>query len=136
MVIVKKFNQEEINVEILGKQYQVRELSLAEKIKIIGGLGEFVKNLARNAFFKKNENGNIALSFVDEVNFADLNIDKILLGTIEILPEILKLSIPDFKDWDNLPESQSREILLKVLEVNDFKGFIANFFSLGKAIIR
>ena len=50
--------------------------------------------------------------------------------------ELLKLAVPDFNDWDNLPESESRALLLKVIELQDFKGFIINFFSLGTAIIR
>ena len=133
---MKEFIKDSIKVEILGKEYSVKELSLSQKIKITGSIGDFIKDIAKNAFFKKADDGIITFNFVDEINFADLNIDKIIISTIEVLPEILKLSIPDFKDWDNLPESQSREALTKVLEVNDFKGFITNFFSLGKTIIR
>ena len=71
-----------------------------------------------------------------EVSLADLNVDKIILNALDILPELLTLSIPDFKDWDNLPESKTREALGKVLEVNDFKGFVVNFISSAAKIIR
>lgn len=133
---MKGFIREYETVNIEGKDYNVRELSLAEKNKLIGSLGEFVKDIAKNAFFRKSDAGDISFNFIDEISLADLNIDKIILSAIDVLPELLKLSVPDFKDWDNLPESESRSILHKILEVNDFKGYIANFFSLATAIIR
>lgn len=133
---MKDFVREYPTVNIEGKDYNLRELSLSEKNKLIGGLGDFIKDLARNAFFKKSDDGGISFNFIDEISLAELNIDKIILGAIELLPELLKLAVPDFKDWDNLPESESRAVLIKAVEVQDFKGFIANFFSLGTAIIR
>lgn len=133
---MKSLTQEKINVEIFGANYEVRELTLSEKIKLIGPLGEILKKIAGNAFFRKTESGSIKFDWNDEVSLAELNIDQIILGTIGVLPELLKLSIPDFTDWELLPESQTREILPVVLKVNDFKGFIINFFSLGTTIIR
>lgn len=133
---MKEFVREYPTVNIEGKDYNLRELSLSEKNKLIGGLGDFIKDLARNAFFKKSDDGGISFNFTDEISLAELNIDKIILGAVNILPELLKLAVPDFKNWDNLPESESRAVLIKAVEVQDFKGFIANFFSLGTAIIR
>lgn len=133
---MKEFVREYPTVNIEGKDYNLRELSLSEKNKLIGGLGDFIKDLAKNAFFKKTDDSGISFNFIDEISLAELNIDKIILGAIDILPELLKLAVPDFKDWDNLPESESRAVLIKAIEVQDFKGFIANFFSLGTAIIR
>ena len=133
---MKEFVREYNTVNIEGRDYNMRELSLAEKINIIGGLGDFIKDIARNAFFRKNDDGGISFNFIDEISLAELNIDKIILSAVNILPELLKLSVPDFNDWDNLPESETRSILLKVVEAQDFKGFIANFFSLGTTIIR
>ena len=133
---MKEFVREYPTVNIEGKDYNLRELSLSEKNKLIGGLGDFIKDLAKNAFFKKNDDGGITFNFIDEISLAELNIDNIILGAIDILPELLKLAVPDFKDWDNLPESESRAVLIKAIEVQDFKGFIANFFSLGMAIFR
>lgn len=133
---MKEFVREYPTVNIEGKDYNLRELSLSEKNKLIGGLGDFIKDLARNVFFKKSDDGGISFNFTDEISLAELNIDKIILGAVNILPELLKLAVPDFKDWDNLPESESRAVLIKAVEVQDFKGFIANFFSLGTAIIR
>lgn len=129
------FVREYPTVNIEGNEYSLRELSLAEKNKLLGGLGEFVRNIARNAFFKKNDEGGISFNFVDEVSLADLNIDKIILSAVNILPELLKLAVPDFQEWDSLPESESRDILRSVIDIQDFKGYIANFFSLGKMII-
>ena len=133
---MEKLTREKVVVSIQGKEYTLRELSLAEKINIIGGLGDFIKDLAKNAFFKKSDDGGITFNFIDEISLAELNIDKIILGAVNILPELLKLSVPDFNDWENLPESESRAVLLKAIEIQDFKGFAFNFFSVGTAIIR
>ena len=133
---MKNLTNDKVNVEISGESYEVRELTLSEKIKLIGPLGEILKKIAGNAFFRKSESGSIIFDWNDEVSLAELNIDQIILGTIGALPELLKLSIPEFTDWENLPESETREILPVVLKVNDFKGFIINFFSLGTTIIR
>ncbi len=133
---MKDFVREYEKVNIEGKDYNIRELSLAQKNKILGNLGELIRNIAQNAFFKKSDDGKISFNFVDEISLAELNIDKIILSAIDILPELLKLSIPDFTDWDNLPESESRSLVRKVLEINDFKGYIVNFFSLATALIR
>ena len=133
---MKDFVREYETVNIEGKDYNIRELSLAEKNKLISGIGDFIKDIARNAFFKKNDDGGLSFNFIDEISLAELNIDKIILSAVDILPELLKLSVPDFNDWDNLPESEARSILLKTVQVQDFKGYIANFFSLANAIIR
>ncbi|MBQ3456971.1 MAG: hypothetical protein IJG36_11070 [Synergistaceae bacterium] len=133
---MKDLTRDKVCANIQGKEYQLRELSLSEKNKLIGGLGEFINNIAKNAFFKKSDDGGISFNFIDEISLAELNIDKIILGAVNILPELLKLAVPDFNDWDNLPESESRALLLKVIELQDFKGYITNFFSLGTAIIR
>ena len=133
---MEKLVRERVVVSIQGKEYTLRELSLAEKINIIGGIGESIKKITQNIFFKKNDDGGLKIDFVDEISFAEIDIDKIILGAVNILPELLKLSVPDFNDWENLPESESRAVLLKAIELQDFKGFIINFFSLGTAIIR
>ena len=133
---MNEFISKDVKVKILGSEYQVKELSLAQKIKIVGGISEFIRDIAKNAFFKKADDGSISFNFIDEISLAELNIDKIILNALDILPELLVLSIPDFKDWDSLPESQTREALGKVMEVNDFKGFVANFISSAAKIIR
>ena len=133
---MKDFVREYDTVNIEGKDYNIRELSLAEKNKLVGSIGDFIRDIARNAFFRKNDDGGLSFSFIDEISLADLNIDKIILSAVDILPELLKLSVPDFNDWDNLPESEARTVLMKAVEVQDFKGYIANFFSLVTAIIR
>ena len=133
---MKEFIQENFSVEIQGKEYKLRELSLAQKIKFLNPISSLIQDLAKHVFFKKTDEGKISFNFFDEVSLAELNIDKIILGSIEIIPEILAMSIPDFQAWDNLPESQTREILSKIIEINDFKGFIANFISLAAKVIR
>ena len=75
---MKEFIKDEIKVSILGKEYEVKELSLAQKIKVLGGISEFIRDIAKNAFFKKNDNGNIVFNFIDELSLAELNIDKII----------------------------------------------------------
>ena len=90
---MKEFVHEEVKVKILGKEYSVKELSLSQKIKIIGGISDFIRDIAKNAFFKKADDGKITFNFIDEISLAELNIDKIILNTLEILPELLALSI-------------------------------------------
>ena len=125
-----------VTVSIRGNEYTVRELSLAQKNKLLGMTGELIHKLANNAFFKKNEAGGRDFSFIDEISLAELNFDKIILNSIDATPELLRLAIPDFSDWDNLPESETREALLKAVEVQDFWGYISNFFSVGANLIR
>ena len=125
-----------MNVTILGKEYPVRELSLAQKNKLLGSIGEFIQSIAKHAFFKKNNDGEFSFCFDDEVGLDKLNIDKIILSAVDVLPQILALAVPDFNDWDNLPESESREALKVAVDVQDLKGYFANFFSLFMNIIR
>ena len=131
-----EFVHKNVVVKILGKEYPVRELSLAQKNKLLSVVGEFIRDIAANAFFKKDNDGALHFNFVDEVSLAELNIDKIILSSIDATPELLRLSIPDFNDWDNLPESASREALLTSIQTQDFKGYIGNFFSAATNLIR
>lgn len=121
----KKFSEfapEIRNVTIRGKEYKVREMSLAEKIKTLGPVAE---SIAKNVDFKAANEG------MDEF---EANI-KMFLCIGEVLPEILSMCVPDFKDWDDLSESETREPLRTVIEVNDFVGFIRNFTDiLGRAM--
>ncbi len=133
---MKEFVQNNVTVSILGKDYAVKELTLAQKNKLLAVVGEFIRDIAANAFFKKDDTGGLHFNFADEVSLAELNIDRIILSSIDATPELLRLAIPDFKDWDNLPESASREALRKAIEVQDFKGYIANFFSAATNLIR
>ena len=133
---MKDFEQKTASVSILGNEYAVKELTLAQKNRLISSVGELIKNLAANAFFRKDEEGSFRFNFIDEVSLADLNIDRIILSSIDVTPELLRLSIPDFTDWDNLPESASREALTKAIEMQDFKGYIANFISAATSLIR
>ena len=133
---MKEFVQDTVTVSILGKDYSVKELTLAQKNKLLAVVGEFIRDIAANAFFRKDDTGGLHFNFADEVSLAELNIDRIILSSIDATPELLRLAIPDFKDWDNLPESASREALVKAVEVQDFEGYIANFIPVWKAIIR
>ena len=130
------FTKEAVTVSILGKEYHVRELSLAQKNKLLGTISEFLRNIAAHSFFRKDENKALHFDYDDEVSLADLNLDRIILSSIDVLPELLRLAIPDFKDWDNLPESAAREAAVEAVKVQDFTGYVTNFFSIGKAIIR
>ena len=130
------FTKEAVTVSILGKEYHVRELSLAQKNKLLGTISEFLRNIAAHSFFRKDDNKGLHFDYDDEVSLADLNLDRIILSSIDVLPELLRLAIPDFKDWDNLPESAAREAVVEAVKVQDFTGYVTNFFSIGKAIIR
>ena len=125
-----------MNVTILGNEYPVRELSLAQKNKLLGSIGELIQSIAKHAFFKKNNDGGFSFCFDDEVGLDQLNIDKIILSAVDVLPQLLPLAVPDFKDWDHLPESQSREALQKAIHVQDLKGYFSSFFSVFMTVFR
>lgn len=125
-----------MNITILGKEYPVRELSLAQKNNLLGGIGEIIRSIAKHAFFKKDGKGNFSFGFDDDVGLDSLNIDTLIISCINALPELLALAIPDFKEWDNLPESEAREALKIAVQVQDLKGYFANFFSLFMNITR
>lgn len=131
-----EFVHKNVVVKILGKEYPVKELTLAQKNKLLSVVEEFIRDIAANAFFRKDNDGGIHFNFADEVSLAELNIDRIILSSIDATPELLRLSIPDFKDWDNLPESASREALQISIQTQDFKGYIGNFISAATNLIR
>lgn len=123
-------------VKICGQDYLLKELSLAQKIKVIGCIAEQIGDITKNILIRKDGKGGVKIEIPENLNLADLNIETILISSINALPEILALSIPDFKGWDTLPESDTREALLSAMEINDFAGFIANFMSLAGSAIR
>ena len=132
----KEFIDKKQTVQIRGQEYSIRELSLAQKIKVLGHVSELINDVVKNIFIKKDGNGGIKIEIPDNLSAADLNIERILMNSINALPEILALSVPDFKDWDNLSESDTREPLLLAMKINDFAGFAANFISLAGNAIR
>ena len=130
-----EFATEKRKVTIRGQEYALREMSLAQKIRVVGPVAEFINEMVRNIFLRKDGNGGIKIEVPDTLSIADLKVDMILMSSAGALPEILALSVPDFKDWDDLSESETRQPLVEVMEVNDFAGFVVNFISLaGKAI--
>ena len=107
-------------VSIRGADYRLREMTLAEKIRVLGPMAESV---AKNVDFKKAGEGDMA----SEV--------QLFVSIGAALPEVLALSVPDFKDWEELGESETREAVRAVFEVNDFFGFTRNFTEcLGRAM--
>ena len=130
-----EFVPEKRTVKIRGQDYALREMSLAEKIRVVGPIGEFINEMVSHVFIRKDGSGGIKVEIPDTLSVAELKVDKALMTSANALPEILALSVPDFKDWDNLSESETREPLATVMEINDFAGFVINFISLaGKAI--
>ena len=123
-------------VKIRGQDYALREMSLAEKIRVVGPIAEKLNETIKAIGLKKTGKGGVGLDIPERFSLGDLNIDQVLMGSIAALPEILKLSVPDFKDWDNLSESETREPLVAVMEINDFWGFVVNFISLAGRAIR
>lgn len=85
---------------------------------------------------KKNNNSGISLDCDDEVALDALNVDALIMSSVNSLPELLALAVPDFHDWDNLPESESREALNIAVQVQDLKGYFLSFFSVFKAVFR
>lgn len=123
-------------VTIKGKEYPVRELSLAQKNNLLGNIGELLRSVFKHAFFKKDGKGSFSFGFDDEVGLDALNIDALIISSINALPQLLAMAVPDFNDWDNLPESETREALQKAIDVQDLKGYFSTFFSLFKAVFR
>ena len=130
-----EFVPEKRTVKIRGQDYALREMSLAEKIRVVGPIGEFINEMVSHVFIRKDGSGGIKVEIPDTLSVAELKVGKALMTSANALPEILALSVPDFKDWGNLSESETREPLATVMEINDFAGFVINFISLaGKAI--
>ena len=132
----EEFAPAEKFVTIRGKDYKLREMSLAEKIRVAGPIAEKLNEAIKAIGLKKTGKGGISLDIPERFSLGDLNIDHVLMGSIEALPEILRLSIPDFTEWDGLSESETREPLIAVMEINDFWGFVLNFISLAGRLIR
>ena len=65
------------------------------------------------------------------MTLGDLGIGRLLMMSMDALPEILRLSVPSFEGWDDLSESETRDVLDEAMELNDFGGFVRNFISLG-----
>ena len=123
-------------VSIRGKEYPLREMSLAEKIRVIGPVAERINEALSAVSVKRREDGGIGFETPENLSLHDLKVDQIIMGSLAALPEILTLSVPGFKDWDELSESETREPLQEVITVNDFAGFVSNFISLGARVIR
>ena len=132
----EEFAPEKRTVKIRGQEYPLREMSLAEKIRVVGPVAEKLNEAIKAIGLKKTDKGGVGLDIPERFSLGDLNIDRMLMGSIEALPEILKLSVPDFTDWDSLSESETREPLIAVMEINDFWGFALNFISLAGRLIR
>lgn len=113
----EEFAPPERTVSIRGTEYRLREMSLAEKIRVLGPLAEGVaKNMSQDGD-----------GFASDVQF--------FVGASSALPEVLALSVPDFRDWDSLGESETREAIREAVAINDFFGFMRNFTeSLGRAM--
>lgn len=132
---LKEFAPEEKFVDILGKSYKLREMSLAEKIRVFGPVADEIAGVVKSIQVKRRAEGGFGLEMPENISLGDLKVDSILMSSIERLPEILRLSIPDFKDWDNIPESAMREPLVEVMALNDFMGFALNFTTLAGTVL-
>ena len=128
---------EDMMVEIRGKEYRVREMTLAEKRKIFSPVVDFFKNVIKDVKIKRTPQGGIDFVLPDEgIQISDIKIEEILYSFLDFMPDMLSMSIPDFKEWDTLSESETREPLEKAMQINDFGGFVINFISFMTAPIR
>lgn len=132
-----EFVPEKRTVTIRGQEYPMREMSLSEKIEVLGPIAEALNEAVKVIGLKRSESGGgFGIDVPERFSLADLQIERVLLGSASRLQTILSKSIPDFTDWDNLPESQTRGPLKAAVEVNDFLGFLLNFIHLGASAIR
>ena len=133
----EEFVPEKRTVTIRGQAYPLREMSLSEKIKVLGPIAEALHEAVRVIGLKRSESGGgFGIDVPEKFSLADLQIETVLMRSALTLQSILEKSIPDFTDWDSLPESETREPLKAAIEVNDFLGFLLNFIHLGASAIR
>lgn len=133
----EEFVPEKRTVTIRGQEYTIREMSLSEKIDVLGPIAEALNEAVKVIGLKRSEGGGgFGLDVPERFSLSDLQIEAVVIRSAKTLKAILEKSIPDFTDWDNLPESQTREPLKVAVEVNDFLGFLLNFIHLGASAIR
>lgn len=133
----EEFVPEKRTVTIRGQEYTIREMSLSEKIDVLGPIAEALNEAVKVIGLKRSEGGGgFGLDVPERFSLSDLQIEAVVTRSAKTLKAILEKSIPDFADWDNLPESQTREPLKAAVEVNDFLGFLLNFIHLGASAIR
>lgn len=133
----EEFVPEKRTVMIRGQEYPLREMSLSEKIKVLGPIAEALNDAVKVIGLKRSEGGGgFGIDVPEKFSLADLQIETVLMRSALTLQPILEKSIPDFTDWDSLPESETREPLKAAVEVNDFLGFLLNFIHLGAKAIR
>ena len=132
-----EFVPEQCTVTIRGQEYPLREMSLSEKIKVLGPIAEALNEAVKVIGLKRSESGGgFGIDVPEKFSLADLQIETVLMRSALTLQSILEKSIPDFTDWDSLPESETRGPLKAAVEVNDFLGFLLNFIHLGAKAIR
>lgn len=132
-----EFVPEKRTVTIRGQEYPLREMSLSEKIDVLGPIAEALSEAVKVIGLKRSEGGGgFGIDVPERFSLSDLQIEAVVIRSAKTLKAILEKSIPDFTDWDNLPESQTREPLKAAVEVNDFLGFLLNFIHLGASAIR
>ena len=133
----EEFVPEKRTVMIRGQEYPLREMSLSEKIKVLGPIAEALNEAVKVIGLKRSEGGGgFGIDVPEKFSLADLQIETVLMRSALTLQTILEKSIPDFTDWDSLPESETREPLKVAVEINDFLGFLLNFIHLGAKAIR
>lgn len=133
----EEFVPEKRTVTIRGQEYLLREMSLSEKIDVLGPIAEALSEAVKVIGLKRSEGGGgFGIDVPERFSLSDLQIEAVVIRSAKTLKAILEKSIPDFTDWDNLPESQTREPLKAAVEVNDFLGFLLNFIRLGASAIR
>lgn len=133
----EEFVPEKRTVTIRGQEYTIREMSLSEKIDVLGPIAEALNEAVKVIGLKRSEGGGgFGIDVPERFSLSDLQIEAVVIRSAKTLKAILEKSIPDFADWDNLPESQTREPLKAAVEVNDFLGFLLNFIHLGASAIR
>ena len=132
-----EFVPEKRTVMIRGQEYPLREMSLSEKIEVLGPIAEALNEAVKVIGLTRSESGGgFGIDVPERVSLADLQIEAVVIRSAKTLKAILEKSIPDFTDWDNLPESETREPLKAAVEINDFLGFLLNFIHLGASAIR
>lgn len=133
----EEFVPEKHTMTIRGQEYLLREMSLSEKIDVLGPIAEALSEAVKVIGLKRSEGGGgFGIDVPERFSLSDLQIEAVVIRSAKTLKAILEKSIPDFTDWDNLPESQTREPLKAAVEVNDFLGFLLNFIHLGASAIR
>jgi hypothetical protein len=116
-----------------GKEYEFKEMTLAGKMHVLSLIPESFERFLRNFRIKQTPDGGMRLEVAEETTFADVQLDRLIASSAEALLYMLGKSFPSYEgDWNELPESETRNAIVYAMLLNGWGAFIQNFFITAK----